>query len=52
MTNHQTPHCSRTCNLCAPLRHPSHFKTRRSLVALLPRQSAPAGTGHENGGGR
>lgn len=35
----QRPHVLRECDLCAPLRHPSHRRTRRVLAAL-PRQSA------------
>ncbi|WP_162132935.1 hypothetical protein [Streptomyces sp. TR1341] len=49
MTNQPT-HNARTCALCAPLRHPSHFRTRR-VLATLPRQSAPADSGRKSGGG-
>lgn len=44
-------HNPRTCPLCAPLRHPSNYLTRRVLSGL-PRQSPPSGTGRENGGAR
>ncbi|MFD4315074.1 hypothetical protein [Streptomyces sp. NPDC058548] len=52
MKNCNGTHDSRTCHLCAPLRHPSQVQTRRALAAL-PRQSAPAagsGTARETGG--
>lgn len=44
-------HNARTCNLCAPLRHPSQWLTRRALAAL-PHQSAPASGRRENGEAR
>lgn len=43
-------HSSRTCHLCAPLRHPSQLRTRRALAGL-PRQSAQSARTEKNGGG-
>ncbi|MFF4388510.1 hypothetical protein ACFY0G_17285 [Streptomyces sp. NPDC001552] len=51
-TNLSPGHDPKKCNLCGPLQHPAHAKTRRGLAAGLhtPRTPLDNVIGRKNGG--